>query len=82
MKNPKKGRHPVSGKINVEIWRPKFFFMSGNTPKVLVDGVQVGKVKNGETLSFTTMPGIHELTLRAFGRFRAARRSTSRKGTC
>ncbi|MBR2254652.1 MAG: hypothetical protein IJ856_02370 [Candidatus Methanomethylophilaceae archaeon] len=55
----------MSDEIRVEIWRPKFFFMCKNTPKVLVDGKQVGKVKDGETLEFTTTPGVHEISLKA-----------------
>jgi hypothetical protein len=35
------------------------------TPKVLVDGKEVGKIKNGESIFFETTPGEHEIQIKA-----------------
>ncbi|MBR4504788.1 MAG: hypothetical protein IKP20_07455 [Candidatus Methanomethylophilaceae archaeon] len=50
----------------MEVWRPaNYIIFVRVNPKVIVDGAEVGKIKNGESIFFETTPGEHEIQVKA-----------------
>ena len=55
----------MSDEITITITRLKAFVMSKTSATILIDDVEVGKLKNGESMEFTTAAGPHKIEARA-----------------
>ncbi len=54
----------MSAQGTIEIAREKAYVDKARAYRVLVDGTEVGRIKEGETQSFAVAPGSHEVLLK------------------
>jgi hypothetical protein len=54
-----------SEQITVTVTRLKAFVMSKTPATLVLDGVEIGKLKNGESMTFNTTKGSHEFVAKA-----------------
>jgi hypothetical protein len=54
----------MSAQGTIEIAREKAYVDKARAHKVLIDGTEVGRIKEGETQSFPVAPGAHEVVLK------------------
>ena len=55
----------MSDDITVNIRRDKAFSMCKVDATLIMDGAEIGKIKNGETIQITTTAGKHDFTVKA-----------------
>ena len=59
------GADSMSDEITVTITRHKAFVMSKTPATLVMDGVEIGKLKNGESIQYKTTEGRHEFQAKA-----------------
>ena len=55
----------MSDEITVTITRLKAYVMGKTSATIIIDDVEVGKLKNGESMEFRTTAGLHQIEAKA-----------------